>query len=830
MTFFRSEVLNVRFFIVLVLTALFVFLTASGSFCSEPEERYYTACVASYKRFTNAAALRDRLKAQGYDSFCETVNLRKKGKWHRVLIGKYKNKSEAISAGMEAEARGGREINSVVILRRTAPSEKRDTEDKEDPGLAPAVEKREPAVIPALAEKETPAAPASTEEKSTPANTEEIALSHKVRAPEAPPVSRVNSKSYDTALTDFNAGRYKEALGKFKKIIKTEESEAPLRRIADCYYYLGKGGNDSYFWKAIDQYRNVIRDYPDSERENAQSLYRLAISYDRVNLYYEGLMESENLCSRYPGSDYALKSLYLAGKMLYKTERFKEAISKFKEYIHKFPDGKNVRDAYFSVGDCYSRMCQFNDADVWYGDALEKWPALEDISEEALLNMGSHYSHVGNYDESLRVLFVYLNMFPDSKQCGNALYMIARSFEGMGQLPLALKAFSLVVGRYPGSREAQKSALTMAHIGVSYPGIKVPTYILPGMDYYESPIESYDRIEKEISDLNMKEELVFRKGNALAKSGRHREAYDNYRVLLDTFPYGAYRNESEENLVLSARHLIDDYYSKEDYTAVAGIYFNSDKNVLFGDGDFDTLFKVGNSLKKMGLSDHASGFFEEMINMFKEDRRRNEIVLAAAGVDYDRKQYDNAKKRLNGLLKEASETDEKTVAMAAELMGDISSKEGFFKKAAGFYSEVLDSRAGIEDIVAVRKKYADSLREIGCYSSALISYERVLKECGGTSEKCSVPVVLSSYEGAGDCLYGKGQYRKAVMMYEKSVKGVPDGKQNIWTTINMARGYANLDNAPMSDKLFSSLKGESGDEFWSRVAEYYAAGSGHAGQ
>jgi len=86
-------------------------------------------------------------------------------------------------------------------------------------------------------------------------------------------------------------------------------------------------------------------------------------------------------------------------------------------------------------------------------------------------------------------------------------------------------------------------------------------------------------------------------------------------------------------------------------------------------------------------------------------------------------------------------------------------------------------------------------------------------------------VITGSYEGAGDCLYGKGKYRQAILMYEQSMKGIPEDKQSMWTIINIARGYANLGNKPMADKLFSSLKEGSGDEFRSRVADYYAAGN-----
>jgi len=58
-------------------------------------------------------------------------------------------------------------------------------------------------------------------------------------------------------------------------------------------------------------------------------------------------------------------------------------------------------------------------------------------------------------------------------------------------------------------------------------------------------------------------------------------------------------------------------------------------------------------------------------------------------------------------------------------------------------------------------------------------------------------------------------------MYEESLKSSPEGKQDMWAVFNIGRGYANLGNKPMADKSFSALKKESGNEFWSRVKNYY---------
>ncbi|HUV49865.1 MAG TPA: tetratricopeptide repeat protein [Anaerolineae bacterium] len=801
MIFFRSEMLRVKFFIILILAALLVFLSGLGGSCGEAEDEYYSVHVASDKNFNDAAALSYSLKTQGYDSFCETVNIPNKGEWRRVFIGRYKSIGEALEAGEKLVEKGM--FKDFIVL------------------------KTKPIVLKTKPENKTAAPGGNTKKTKTDAlNTEEIALSHKTHKDKVDPSPKADTDLYDGAMSDFTSGRYKNALIKFKEMVKTKKNETAMRRIADCHYFLGENGDKQHASEAIDQYREIIQNYPGSKKENAQATYRLAESYSRLTFYYEALMEFKNLYSKYPESDYAPESLYMAGKMYYKTKKFSEAIEKFKEYIKRFPDGKHAGDAYFAVGNCYSQMRQFNDADIWYGNALEKWPALENIPEDTLLNLGAHYFQTGKYDNALEFFFVYVNLFPDGKHCSGTLYKIARSFEAMGQLRSALKALSLVVERYPGSVEARESAIIMANIGVKDPEIKLPAYILAGMDYYAAPIKTYEKMTGKLSGLDMEEELMFRKGEALIKGKKYQESFDNYRSLLGRFPYGTHRKEGEKKLILSAGRLIDDHYSKKDYIAVSDVYFNSDKDLLFKNGDFDMLFKIGSSLKEMGLLEDAAGFFGKMTGVFGKNKRASGLLLEMAKIDYARGSYEEAKKRLEGLHENYSGVDKSIAIAATKLLGDISYKEGLLKEAAGFYSKALGSETGVEDGAAIRKKYADSLKGMGLYSSALINYNRVLKNCGDL-QKCSAPVIMDSYEGLADCLYNKGKYQQAILMYEQSLMksgdGVSEGKQNMWTLFNIGRGYANLSNKPMTDKSFISLKGEIGDEFWPRVVDYYLA-------
>jgi len=848
-------------------------LPVAEGFGSEAGDQHYSVQVASYRNIDGAVALVNRLKAQGCEPFRRTVEIPGKGTWRRICVGEYTSREDALRAGEELRKRG---IIKHFIIAKINPEKKgpaagthtqvpeliknaqvsasvKETRGSGFESSARDVASEKNAQVPAsdtgvqeaaqvkdtqgtgnihghtvLLRKKISSVPGSTEEKGPvpPHRTGEGASPHEgmtATAPSATPPTSPDRGLYDSALKDFTAGRYEDALQKFGEGIKTERGEVALRRMADCYYFLGEKGDKGHLSKAVDRYRDILRTYPGLNEENVQATYRLAESYRRLGLHYEALVGFKKIYANYPESGYTPESLYMMGALSYETRRFAEAIDLFKEYIQRFPEGSHVRDAYFGVGDCYSRMRQFNDADVWYDNALKKWPALEDIPEDALRKLGAHRFQTGRYDDALRVLFAYLNLFPDGDRSRDALYAIARSFEKTGRMCPALKTFSLVIERYPGSREAKKSALIMANIGVDEPGIPVPADIFAGMGGYKDPIEAYRAMEGTLSDPAMEEEVIFRKGTALTKRKRYREAFEAGRFLLASFPRGLHREAGEKNLMVAASHLIDEHYARKDYLSVVDLYFALDRDGLFKSGDFDMLSQIGKSLKEMSLLDHAAGFFEAMLGVFGEDARGRSLSLDMAEIDYARGRYGDAKRRLQALMEERSGVDTELAAAARSLMGNISYKEGSYPEAASFYSAVLGSGTAPDGGTAVRERYADVLREMGMYSAALVNYRRALKECDDSERQCPVPVALNSYEGLGDCLYRKGKYEEAIRMYQQSLDGIPEGRRSRWTMANIERGYAKLGKRPALGESSASLQGEGGDEFWSRVVDYYRA-------
>jgi len=807
MTFLRLKTERTNLLVSLTLAGLLILMPDTEALGGKGGGGSYTVQVASYKNIDGAAALIGLLKAQGHAPFCRTVEIPGKGEWRRVCVGRYTSREEALRAGENLRKRG---IIKRFVTVKTDPQEKVAVL-----GRKTAKERGAPAP-PLLLKKKISPAPVLTQGTTAPHDTKDAVSPKK-------DITATKTGLYENALSDFSSERYGDALQKFEKILGVDKDETVRRRIADCHYFLGKTGDKGHLSKAVDYYRSVIRNYPGLNSENITSTYRLADSYRRLNLHCEALVEFKKVYANYPESGYTSEALYVMGTISYERKRFAEAIEIFKEYIQRFPDGSHIRDAYFGVGDCYSRMRQFNDANVWYDNALKKWPTLEDIPKDALRRLGIHRFQTGRYNDALGLFFAYLNLFPDGEASRDTLYAIARCFEKAGQLSSALTTLCLVIERYPESREAKESALIMANIGVDNPGIPVPGYIFAGMNGYRDPIEVYRAMEGNLSDPGMREEVLFRKGVALIKKKRYREACEAGRSLLAAFPGGRYREAGEKNLMVAAGHLIDDYYAKEDYISVVDLYFDLDRDGLFRSGDFGMLSQIGKSLTEMSLLDHAAGFFEEMIRVFGNEEHARGLLLDMAKIDYGRGRYADAKKRLQPLIEACSGIDHEAEAAARSLMGNILYEEGAYRDAAGCYAALLEPRTDPGTDAAIRKRYADTLREMGMYASALVHYTRSLKECGGAGRQYCGPLDLQCYEEMGDCLYRTGRYEQAIRMYQRSLDSTPEGTCSRWARVNIGRGYAKLGGDLVPAEWPVMPQGEGNDEFWSRVVDYYRA-------
>jgi len=807
-----------RLFVLPVLMALFILLVCSNAYSRETKNVYYAIHIASFKRLDSCRGLITSLKKKGYSPFYKAVDIPGKGKWFRLFVGNYENKKKALVAA--DRLRSTEVIGDFDIQEIQKPVDYSRSKHISKP--------KKPATVRKVPDEKPDAGEKVFSDRKSPSPDQKKIAHYPNHAGSVSINNKITIKDislYKKAMGDFDSGNYANALKKFNEVKKLDnlspgEKEKILRRSADCRYFLGKDGNNQYLFNAIEQYKSAVQKYPNSKKENALALYRTAKCYEHLKFYYEAVNELKNLCSIYPESEYVDESLYMMGESYYKVRKFKESVGEFQTYIERYPDGEYIKDAYFRVGDSYSQMNQFDNADHWYGKALKRWPDLEDIPKDELLKLGNHYFRGGSYEHALEPFFVYINLYPEDQSVKDVLSKIARSFIGTNQLSLGLEMLSLVIEKYPESREAKESAIIMANIGIKSPDIKLPRYIFCGIEHYAKPIETYDNMIEKIAEPVMKEDLLFQKGCAFLERKSYADAFNTFYSLLKRFPYGKNKKSGQKNLLLSANYRIDQYFSEGDYVAVSDIYFKIRKIVPLADSNIEMLSAIGTSLKKMGLLNCAASVFEKISEISPTNGEKETILLALAQVKYEQGQYEKAEKGVRKLLRKKPAKDESVFINARKLMGNIYYKIGLFEKAARSYSEVFSSGKKIDGIGILYKRYADSLKAMGFSQSAFINYRKGMISCNEKDKKCSVPVVTGCYEGLGDCLYDKGKFKEGISMYKKTLVYLPESNHRLWILYNIGVGYLNLGNKTMADRTFNSLKEKGDEEYWASVVDY----------
>ncbi len=75
----------------------------------------FSVLIGSFRNQSNAEGEVRRLSKLGYDVRAVAVDLKAKGLWHRVLIGSYKSRSEALQMADEVRRKTGKKDASVIV-------------------------------------------------------------------------------------------------------------------------------------------------------------------------------------------------------------------------------------------------------------------------------------------------------------------------------------------------------------------------------------------------------------------------------------------------------------------------------------------------------------------------------------------------------------------------------------------------------------------------------------------------------------------------------------------------------------------------------------------
>jgi tetratricopeptide (TPR) repeat protein len=643
---------------------------------------------------------------------------------------------------------------------------------------------------------------------------------------ESPVIEPSGSPQYDQAVRHIQNGRYEDAVVIMKEMLRQKIDnprlqEALWRRLADCQYFMGEKGDQKDLLAAVDHYKNVLRNYPDVRPGNDLVYYRLSVIYEKVKFFYEGQAAAEHLLTKYPDSPYGQEVLFMAARMFQQTDKQDQAIQKYQAYLQKYPQGKYAKISAFKIGEGYFAAKRMDLAARWYGEALGRWPDIEDLPQDTLLNLGHHSYRAGRYGEAVHQFSLYLSLYGPEGSGKSAMYAMACSFLAMDQAPRAMKLFSQVIERYPESSEAWESIITLANIGVARPNIK-PLLPLAAMDYYKDPLGAYDELLKRNPPDDLAERLLYRKGDALLSYGRHEEALDINLYLLSRFSKGASSQDAKRNLKSASTVLINRYYEMGDHAAVADIYFKAYGKMLIVMDDAPLMLKIGDSLNRIGLFEDALNLSARLGSQKADKQGIPGLASAPAKVGSLVNIKEVREDKIIRLLREGPPADERKMQKVKKMLGDLYYGKGLYEQAVRSYEEALACRCEMDDPAKTYLRYGDALKELNRCPQAELQYHKAIALSGQQSPARSY-LMADAYMGLGDCQYRQGRFGDGLASYEKAAKYVPDRQRQAWSIYGMGQSLRMLAEGPEMEKTFARLRASGDEGFWSKVVDYRMA-------
>lgn len=839
----------------------------------------YSIHIASYKTLRQAKIDVNRLHLQGYSASVREAHVPGSGKWYRVYAGQYANRQKALIAATEMkraekidkffihtlpETKSVPKANKVQFIKTKKPKSpsspvvvagnKMTNNDpsKSDVKAAAGLNVTSPQKIKqkTISKKEEFRSARSNKQNTAQEKKEAfkaLIMGNQKLMPEPPLLAHAgksaeevfkepgekdifepasDSPIYNKALAELKEKKYSQALVTFKEFISRKDTQKEwgqraLRHMADCHYWLGKAGSKENLLIAAEFYKNTLENFPDPRRENALTYYRLAKTYEHLKYYPESIRQYQNLIAKYPDAPYVPEAYFKIGEIYYTDGKYNEAAEALIRYQMKYRGRANTKRSFYLIAHSFYKAKQSTNAEVWFRDSWKQWPDLSDMPKDLLLDVGLHKMSLRRFDEAVRIFSFYVNLYPDDEKSKEVLKLLASAFRQSGQPSPALAVYNRIIDKYPGTKEAKESMLAMADLGVENPGLKIFRF-LNHTHFYRNPMDTYDTLILQNVTGDIAEDAMLQKAAALVKKGEGRRAADVYLDFLRLYPQSKRMTDASRGLKTASAALIEEYYAKNDYLAVAYVYFKSYGAVAIQADEYPQVKKIALSLKELALLDDYLIILQRYLKIAGNEAVINIVSLDIAEGLIMQKKYDDAQNILNALAAKPSVRKSAMMIGVRKNMAEIAYRKQLYGQAVANYHAVVGAGQELSDPGRTYIHYARSLKEQKENEQALQNYLTAVKYLNeDKSERVNAGI---AYKELGDLYLHKDNMANGLAMYGKAFDFSTDAELKLWSRFLMGKTYLKMNKEEQAQNTFAQIKTAAGAEgFWSKVVDFYAA-------
>lgn len=285
------------------------------------------------------------------------------------------------------------------------------------------------------------------------------------------------------------------------------------------------------------------------------------------------------------------EDLFDYATLCYTQQDYKIAITPYSDYTRNYPQGRHAAEAWFRLGECYSKTGQQKEAQRAYNETVTRHPKSESASSAAYRLGSAAYS---NKDFTNGITWFQIA----EAQSSVADVRVAATFNKAlclkyaGQKSKALAAFKTVI--------ASKNASMFREVDIS---LQESATLAVELGQKDDALAAFKQILESSRDPKILGDALLRSGLLLNEMGRADEAMKNFRKALDIKELPA------EQRAIAVFGLIQGNFAKEDYDAVIKAYSGNSSLVATPDIQAKQLLIVGTAYKNKQMYHQAIEVF-----------------------------------------------------------------------------------------------------------------------------------------------------------------------------------------------------------------------------
>jgi TolA-binding protein len=453
----------------------------------------------------------------------------------------------------------------------------------------------------------------------------------------------------------------------------------------------------------------AARQFPESD-VRPEAYYLLGESYVAMHDYGNAQYAFSRAQKVGATGDLYQRALYREGVMLYRVGRFRSAIDRLREYVSKYPDGPQIADATFWLGEALYQDRTYDEAERYYTAVVDRYSQSQWL-QQAVYGLAWSRFQQKDFKGSARAFADFIKVYPTSDLVTEATIRLADSYRFLGEYDKAIRTYQSIGGASSKGERAEEARFRLADVFIQMGDVDraVETFRSLIRDFPDSPrrdIYAFDigslykeknRDSLAIAELQSfiagyrQSELVpqayFSIGDIYYNVPQYDSALVYYRAVLDSFPNSAIVPEALDAVRFSLEGLgrgreavavIDSFMVRNPTRIPADSLGFRKAGILFESGDYDeaiavyrkltvdypesglypeALFRMGQSYGYLGRRDSALLLFNDIATRFPESSTAPKALMEAGDLRLRSSEWEQAASGLEQLIERYPESD-----------------------------------------------------------------------------------------------------------------------------------------------------------------------------